>query len=239
MSLCIKERHCPIFIVEEHTHNPGPLEEMQQLCLPCTCPVLTAPPQTYGPIAILWSQRDHSLSAHWLSSHTHIPRCFVSHVHLPVVPPCGETLCSKKKKGAAVRRGVVHTHKQTKNTTGGNIFRPNSYLPWWQGHMVRCQNARLSPPGSVVHLHPKPASHHPIKPTKGWLSWDPSGHQLLENDIEKRNTYFLSPNFSFFFVELIDGYMYNVNGFTVLNFIRDGTYGIFDYENCFYMIFIW
>lgn len=112
MSLCIKERHCPIFIVEEHTHNPGPLEEMQQLCLPCTCPVLTAPPQTDGPIAILWSQRDHSLSAHWLSSHTHIPRCFVSHVYLPVVPPCGETLCSKKR-GCCQEGGLyIHTNKQ-------------------------------------------------------------------------------------------------------------------------------
>lgn len=91
---------------------------------------------------------------------------------------------------------------QIKNTIGRNLFRANLYLPWWQEHMVRCQNAQLSPPGSVLHLHPKPASHHPIKPTMGWLSWDPSEYQLSDNDIDNRTTYFL---------ELTDGYRHNLH----------------------------
>lgn len=96
LSLCVKERHSPVLIVEEDAQDPWPLAEMQQLCLPCTRPVLTAPPQTDGPIAVLWTQRDHSLSAHRLPSHAHIPCSLVSHVHLPVVPPGGETLCIRK-----------------------------------------------------------------------------------------------------------------------------------------------
>lgn len=95
-SLRVKERHCPVLVVEEPTHDPWPLSEMQQLGLSRTRPVLSAPPQTDGPIAVLWTQGDHTLPAHRLASHSHIPRSLVSNIHLPVVPTGGETLCNKK-----------------------------------------------------------------------------------------------------------------------------------------------
>lgn len=73
------------------------------------------------------------------------------------------------------------------------MFRLDVNLPWWQEHTVRCQNAQPSPPGSVRHLRPRPASRPQIKPTKGWLSWDPAERQLSDIDNDKAGVYFLQP----------------------------------------------
>lgn len=46
--------------------------------------------------------------------------------------------------------------------------------------MVLCQNALVCPPGSVQCLHPRPVSHPLTEGAKGWLSWGPDEHQLVE-----------------------------------------------------------
>lgn len=64
-----------------------------------------------------------------------------------------------------------------------HAYKPHLHLPWWKGHMVLYQNALDCPPGSVRHLHPRPASHPVTEPAKGWLSWGPDEHQLVDRHI--------------------------------------------------------
>lgn len=64
LGVCVVEGHRSVLNVEEDADNfrlPG---ETQQLCLSCACSVLTALPQTHGPIAVLRTQRDHALPVH-------------------------------------------------------------------------------------------------------------------------------------------------------------------------------
>lgn len=97
--LGIIKRHCPVLIIQKNPNNLWPLRETQQLCMSCTCPVLISLSQTKSPVAFLRAQCHHTFPVDRLLSYTQVPRCLVAYVDLPVVPPSGETLNSKRVSG--------------------------------------------------------------------------------------------------------------------------------------------